>query len=295
MAVPIDGATAANRDLARSEFKRLKMLGVNIVVQWFAPQTTLYDWQSYLDVAAHEDIAIIAGFADAPPVWNGSQFDLGVNEAFLKALQKHPAFYAYLIVDDPFGPKYGGAITTERLQLLYRQSKSIAPNARVVVQFGRTISKAEQERNPRNAFKAGVCDICVIGATEFRNLGDGNKFRRDDLILNHTLARSVIKREDPKAQIWTLLQAFGAVARVSNDESNTYYMPSADEIKQMVDTLGLLDSQIKVKSDGYIWQQWAPDLQARDAAMNTLWDSDFAAQRDRVRQTARQLGLPVPP
>lgn len=295
LAVPIDSATAANRQVARAELKRLKTLGINIVIQLFSSQTTLYDWQTFLDVAAQEDIAIIAGFADAPPVWNGTQFDLGVNEALLKALQKHPALYAYLILDDPFGPKYTGVMVSERLQLLYRQVKSVAPNVRVMVQFGRTISKAEQERNPRNAFKAGMCDICVIGATEFRNLGDGNKFRRDDLILNHTLARTVIKREDPKTQIWTLLQAFGAVARIGNDESSTYYMPSADELKQMLDTLGLLDSQTKIKSDGYLWQQWAPDLQARDAALNTLWDPDFGAQRERVKQTAKQLGLPVPP
>lgn len=295
MAVPIDNATAANREAARVEIKRLKALGINSVIQLFAPQTTLYDWQTFLDVAAQEEIAIIAGFADAPPVWNGTQFDLGMNEAFLKALQKHPALYAYLIVDDPFGPKYGNVITTERLQLLYRQVKSVAPNTRVIVQFGRTISKAELERNPRSAFKTGMCDICVIGATEFRNLGDGNKFRRDDLILNHTLARAVIKRENPKAQIWTMLQTFGAVARSGNAESSTYYMPSADELRQLLDTLGLLDTQTKVKSDGYVWQQWAPDLQARDAALNTLWDSDFGAQRDRVKQMAKQLGLPVPP
>lgn len=294
-AVPAERAIIANSAGLRAELRQLKTLGINIVEQSFTRGSTLYDWRAFLDVAAQEAIYVIPGLLDAPPTWNGTRFDLGQNEALLRGIQNHPALYAILILDDPFHPKFGGAFTTDRLQLLYQQIKQIAPNARVMIKFNRGILKAEQEKNPRVAFQAGLCDICAIGALEFRDYGDGKKFRRDDLLVNHNYSRALIKRQNPQAQLWTSVQVFGAPVRLANDESTTYYLPPPGELQQAIDLILSPDLQAKAKLDGIVWQQWSSDTVAREPIQFTLRDLEFAAQRDIVKALAKKLGLPTAP
>lgn len=294
MPVPMDRANAANIGGIRLQFSALKALGFNAVAQSFAPTTNAYDWLAYLQAAEQDNLAVIATFNNAPPVWKESRFDLGINEAFLRAAQTQPSLYAFAIIDDPYNPKFNGVISTERLRALYRQVKDLAPNVRVMVTFNKSLARAETENNPNFTFKSGQCDICVISASEFRNTGDGNRFRRDDLLAQQRSARAVIKREDPRAQLWTNAQVFGATTRIPTDENSWYYMPKPDELQQMADLLWSSDLQARGKLDGILWIEWAWDWHTRPVVQATLGGAEFGAQREWVKSFAKRLGLSVP-
>jgi len=285
-AVPEEGATAGNVEEIRAQFRKLRYLGVNVVVQSFPSESNETDWIAYLDAAMQEDLQVAGWFESQPPVWTGNSFDLGINEVFLRAVKDHPALYAIFLVDEPFHKKHGWEITAERLQLLYQQAKAIAPNVPVAVQFSREIQKAEEGRNPQYVFKSGMCDICNISSLEFRNYGEGNRFYSDVLIKNHLVSRAVVKREAPGAEIWTTVQVFGSATGGS-----TYYMSSADEVQQMVDLLLSPELQAAGELDGIIWQSWASFHESQEAMQYTLGDPECEAQRNTVRETAIRLGL----
>jgi hypothetical protein len=286
-AVPEDRANAGNVANIRSEFRTLKDLGINVVVQSFASGSTESDWQAYLDAAAEEGLLVAGWFRTEPPVWNGSGFDLGINKVFLSSMKNHPALYAFFLIDEPFHSKHGWEITAERLQLLYRQAKDIAPDVLMGVQFSREIKLAEDRQNPNYGFRSGMCDICVIGGLDFRNYGNGNQFYRDDMLANQRASRAVIKREDPNARIWATIQVFG-----SAQGRSSYYMPSPAELQEVVDLLFSSELQATGQLDGVIWQQWMPYSKTGDAAQYTLSDPQFEEQRNIVKNTAEHLGLP---
>lgn len=291
MPVPANYANMAGISTVRQQFSAIKALGFNLVAQSFEPTSTPYDWLAYLQAAEQANLAVIATFTSTPPVWKDSSFDLGVNEAFLKATQAHPAMYAFVIIDDPFNPKFNNTITSERLRQLYTQTKHVAPNTRLLVLFHKSIAKAETSNTLNVAFKSGQCDICVIDAYEFRNTGDGNRFRRDDLIAQQRVSRAVIKREAPQAQLWTTAQVFGATARNPGDETTWFYMPRADELQQLTEVLTSNELQQRGKLDGIIWLEWAWDWESRRAIQATLGATEFAAQREWIKIFARQLKL----
>jgi hypothetical protein len=282
--VPQDKAIAGNVDEIRTTFRSLRELGINIVVQPFDPRSSETDWKAYLDAAMQEDMKAIGGIRRGTPAWDGHSCDLGINRVFLESMKDHPALYAFFMVDEPFHWKHEFKITAETLQLLYQQAKEIAPNVPVVVQFSREIQKAEEKQvPPRFAFKRGMCDICVISALEFRNEGQGDLFYSDDLVSNHTISRAVIRREEPDAKIWTVIQVFGSIG--------VYYMPSADESQQMIDLLLSPELQAAGELDGIIWHHWASRLEALEAEQHTLGDPEFEALRNVVKETAKDLDL----
>ena len=285
-AVPEDRANVGGVDEIRTAFRKLKELGISVVGQAFAAESTRDDWQAYLDVAAQENIKVAGWFRDTPPVWTGSSFDLGVNRVFLEAMKDHPALYAFLLIDEPFHKKHGWEITVERLQLLYQQAKQIAPRVLMAVQFSREVEKAEARQDPRFAFKRGMCDVCIISTLEFRNYGEGNLFYRDVLLATHSVSRAVIRREDPEAKIWTTVQVFG-----SSTGDSSYYMPRADELQQMVDLLLSPELRAAGALDGMLWQQWASFYAAKNSEQYTLSDPEFEELRNIVRDTARRLNL----
>lgn len=291
MPVPAEYANLNNINTVRQQLTAVKQLGFNMIAQSFAPDSTPYDWLAYLQAAEQTDLALVAIINDAPPIWKNSGFDVGVNEAFLKATQSHPALYAFAIVDDPFGPRFNNTITSERLRLLYNQVKKIAPSTRILVTFDKSIAKAETNNLVNVAFKSGQCDICVIDACEFRNTGDGNRFRRDELLAQQRISRTVIKREAPLAQLWSTAQAFGATARNPADETTWFYMPKPYELQQFADTLYANDLQQRGKLDGILWLEWSWDWRSRRMIQATLGASEFGAQREWVKSFARQLKL----
>jgi hypothetical protein len=290
-AVPLDNAGAENVDEFRATFGRLKELGVSVVFQPFLPEFTQADWKAYLDVALQEDMKVVGWVPHRESKWADDGFEWGMNKAFLESVKDHPALYAFFMIDEPFHRKHEWTITAGRLQLMYQEAKEIAPNVPVVVQFSREIQRAEQgEYGPQYAFEGKMCDICVISALEFRNYGQGNVFHRDVMISNHTASRAVMKRENPNAQIWTTVQVFGAAGGGSS-----YYMPSADELQEMVDVLLSPELQVTGELDGIIWQQWASPFEAQAAKQYTLGDPEFEALRSVVKDTARRLNLSVSP
>lgn len=294
-AVPGERATAPYESEIRQAFQDIKALGANVVGQIFTPQSTEADWRFYFDLAYEEGLWVLPVFFDEPPVWRDNDFDLRVNGRFLRAMADHPALLAFFIVDEPFHRKHDFTIDAERLALLYRQVKAMAPNVLVAVQFSREIARAEMRETGRYAFRDGLCDICIISALEFRNYGDGNQFRQADLERNHTLSRAAIAREAPQAQIWTTLQVFGSVRTTDKGQGQgTYYMPSADELRQMVDVLLSPALQAAGPLDGVVLQQWASLTAGMDDSQYTLGDPPFDAQRAIIQDLARRVGLPVP-
>jgi len=294
MPVPITLANAANINAVRAQFSTLKSLGFNTVAQSFAGNTSAYDWLAYLQVAEQENLAVIAAFTETPLTWQDSHFELGIREAFLRVAQNQAAFYALVVAHDPFNPKHGGMFTTERLRVLYQQIKIVAPAARVLVLYQDSLGKPELTNNPNTIFKSGQCDVCVITGCAFRNTGDGNRFRRDTLLAQQRLARTVIKREDPRAQLWTTAQVLGATTRLPQDETSWYYMPAPDELQQMVDVLWSAELQQRGKLDGVIWAEWAWDWQSRPIIQGTLGSPEYGAQREWVKNFSKRLGI-VPP
>lgn len=288
--VSVEVAAAGHEEEIRDALNAVQAMGVNVVIQSFAEDSTEDDWQAFLDVAAEEGLWVIPGFQDVPPVWNGTDFDLGINETFLVAMGDHPAVYAYWLIDEPFHEKHNWTITAERLQLLYQQARTLAPNLPMAVQFSREIMRGEQNPGDTYDFRNGMCDICVISALEFRDFGDGPQFYSDVLIENHTVSRAVIRREAPQAQIWTTAQVFGDA-----QGSSTYYMPSAAEVQAMVDLLLSPELQAAGELNGIVWQQWAsPHLQQAPGQF-TLGDVSMDGQRGVVIETAVALDLPLVP
>ena len=286
IAVPEDRANAANVDQIRAELKRLKELGLNIVVQSFQVGSTEADWKAFFDIAAEEGLGVIPAFRTEPPVWTGSGFDLGSGPQLLAAMKDHPALYAYFLVDEPFHEKHDWQITADRLQMLYQQFKAIAPRVPMMVQFSREIKLIEEKKKPQYEFRSGMCDICVISALEFRNYGEGDRFYSDELVSNHIVSRAVIKRENPGAQIWSTIQVFGTATGKS-----TYYMPSAQELGQMTDVLFSPELQEAGELDGVIWQLWASPRTDQDSGQLSLADPEADAQRQKIKEIARTLGL----
>ncbi|MEW5988124.1 MAG: hypothetical protein AB1791_15945 [Chloroflexota bacterium] len=293
-AVPGEQATAPYESEIRQAFQDIKALGANVVGQIFTPQSTEADWRFFFDLAYEEGLWVLPVFFDEPPVWRDTGFDLRVNGRFLKALAGHPALLAFFIVDEPFHRKHDFTINGERLALLYQQVKAIAPDTPVAVQFSREIARAESRANREYAFRPGLCDICIISALEFRNYGDGNQFRQADLERNHLLSRAAIAREAPQAQIWTTMQVFGSVKTTEGQGESTYYMPSAEELQQMVDVLFSPELQAAGPLSGIVLQQWASSTADMDRSQYTLGDPQFDAQRVIIQELARRVGLPVP-
>ncbi|MEW5988200.1 MAG: fibronectin type III domain-containing protein [Chloroflexota bacterium] len=288
--VSTEVAAAGHEEEIRDALQAVQALGINLVIQSFAEDSTEADWQAFLDVAAEEGLWVIPGFQDAPPVWNGTDFDLGVNEPFLQAMSDHPAVYAYWLIDEPFHEKHNWTITAERLQLLYQQARAVAPNLPMAVQFSREIMRGEQNPGDTYDFRDGMCDICVISALEFRDFGDGPQFYSDVLIENHTISRAVIRREAPQAQIWTTAQVFGDA-----HGNSSYYMPSPAEVQAMTDLLLSPELQAAGQLNGIVWQQWtSPHLQQAPGQF-TLGDVSMSGQREVVTETAVDLDLPLVP
>lgn len=283
--VPLDAAYAGNVEQIRTEFRKLKDLGINVVMQAFGPESTEADWQAYLDTATQEGLKVGVWFRESPPVWNGSNFDLGPNGVFLAAMKDHPALAVFLIIDEPFHRKHG-QITGAQLQSLYQQAKAIAPNIPMAVQFSREIEDAETNNTPEYAFKDGMCDVCILSALAFRNNGNGNIFYKGALVTDHTISRAVIKREDPNAQIWSTVQVFG-----SADGSSSYYMPSPAELQEMLDILFSSDLRTAGELNGLIWQRWASPYTDQDASQHTLEDPEFEDLRNIVKNTAQSFNL----
>ncbi len=289
--VPFHKVGAENVDEIRATFGKLRELGISIVFQPFLPGFTKADWKAYLDVALQQDMKVVGWVPYRTQEWGDDGFEWGMNKVFLESVKDHPALYAFFMIDEPFSARHGWTITAERLQLMYQQAKEIAPNVPVVVQFSREIMNAELgEYRPQYAFKSGMCDICVIGTREFRNYGQGNVFYSDMLLSNHAISRVVIKREDPNAEIWTMVQVFG-----SPNAKSSYYMPSVDELQQMIYLVLSPELQAAGELDGIIWQQWASPFEAQDPKQYTLGDPEFEALRSVVKDTARRLGLATSP
>lgn len=279
-------AQAANVAAIRAQFQIIKQLGVGVAGQSFSDRSTEADWQAYLDAAEAEGLGVLPVFFDAPPAWDGNAWDLGINGAFLTAMKDHPALYAIFIMDEPFHREKHRGVTTAALQQLYQQVKGIAPNVPVAVQFSREITDAEQENDRRHAFKSGLCDICIISALEFRNYGLGNRLDEDTLMENQSVSRLVISREAPQAQIWTTVQVFGAARTTSSGGSgSSYFMPSAEQLQQMLDLLLSAEVQSNGRLSGIVWQQWAHLA----AGQLTLADSPFETLRNVVRAANESL------
>lgn len=292
--VPQDQTYARNADAIRQSFRELHAHGITVVGQFFASDSVEADWQVFFDIAAEEGIGVIPAFEEAPR-WNGDHFDLGITGELLNAMHDHPALYAIAPVDEPFHARHNWEITATRLQQLYRQLKEIAPNTPVYVPFSREIWKGEQGRYGSDyVFKSGMCDICVISTLEFRNFGDGNKFDSDTALQNHAVSRAVIRREDPDAQIWTTIQAFGSVGTTEGRNGSSYYMPDADEFQAMIDLLLSPELQNNGELDGIMWQQWQSRGTQQDQQQYTLADPQFAEHRTIITETAARLGIPIP-
>lgn len=285
--VPLDMATAGNIEQIRTEFGRIKKLRISIVAQIFSGESTEADWRAYLDAAQQENLLVVPGFAESPPVWRGNDFDMGPSQVFLETMKDHPALYGFLLIDEPFHKKHNWDITADRLQLLYQEAKAIAPNVLIAVQFSREIQRAEQGRDPRFMFRSGMCDICIISALEFRNYGDGNRFYKDVLISNQSISRAVIKREAPEAQIWSTVQVFG-----SAQGKSSYYQPSVDELRDMVRVLLSPELQAAGALDGLLWQAWSPFLEAQTTTQLSLGSQNSEDLRNVVEETAQQLNVP---
>jgi hypothetical protein len=233
-------------------------------------------------------------FIFEPPVWNGSGFDLGPGEEFLRTQKDHPALFAYLLIDEPYHQKHNWEITTERMQRLYQQAKSLAPNVPMQVGWSREIWRSAQgDYGADYAFEGKMCDICAVSTLEFRNYGPGNSFDRDTAVANHRTSRELILRENPEAEIWATVQVFGSVATTEGRaDGSTYYMPSAAELQEMIDLLFSPELQAAGELDGVYWQQWASFRTQQEPSQYTLADPEFADLRAIVEQTtAGLLGL----
>ncbi|MCO5183982.1 MAG: hypothetical protein M9965_08610 [Anaerolineae bacterium] len=292
LAVPTDAVYVANADEIRAAMRELKALDINIIFQLFPADSTVADWRSFLDIAAEEGMLVDLGMEDGSPRWNGADFDLGPYETLLRELADHPALYAVAIIDEPYHKKHNFEITTDRLQLLYRQSKALAPDLPVHVGFSREIWKAAEGRyGPEYSFAPGLCDICAVSTLEFRNYGDGNFFDAETALNNHLASRETIRRLAPDSQIWTTVQAFGSVNTTDNGEGGTYYMPSADELQEMLALLFSDELQAAGALDGVMWQQWASRYTDQDSKQYTLSDPEFAAHRELMKQVGENAGF----
>lgn len=278
-------ATQANASGITGGLKAIRNgTGMTVVGQAFPKTSTQTDWKTFFDAAHDAGIKVIPFFGlEAPPLWNGSTFTLGINETFLKAMKDHPALYAFFLIDEPFHAKHGWNVTTERLQTLYQQAKAIAPKVPMLVQYSREISKAETGGNKKFAFAAGQCDICMISALEFRNYGKGNVFDRGALMDNHTVSRRVITRENPGAQLWSTVQVFGSAGGKSS-----YYMPAESELNDMIDTLFSDELEKEGALDGLSWQAWVA-YDTDDRTQLNLSKPLYGAHRAITRQTCGTL------
>ncbi|MBI2066106.1 hypothetical protein HYT60_01180 [Candidatus Woesebacteria bacterium] len=279
--VEIKDAVSKNRgeiEKALDEIK--KEIGFTLVTQNFLSDSTENDWKAFLDAAQAKGIKVLATFLPAsPPKWTGNGFDLGVNETFLLKMQNHPALFGFFLIDEPFHKKHEWQITTKRMQQLYRQAKDIAPNVPMFVGFSREISKGETDPKFSDfRFAKGMCDYCGMSALEFRNYGDGNKFYKDMLLDNQTVSRMVVAREDPNAKIYSTVQVFGSVSGKSS-----YYMPSEEELQEMVDTLLSSQLQTEKELDMLVWQSWR-SFDVADSGQLNLSKPQFEGHRNIARE-----------
>ena len=266
-----------NIDKIKDEFQVIKELGTDLAIQVFLSDSTEEDWDMYFDAAYDEGIKIIPWFRGDTITWNGSGFDLGVNQEFLEHMKDHPALYAFFLIDEPFEK-----INTVQLQMLYQQAKQIAPNVLMLVQFSREIMKAEEAGNPDYRFESGMCDICQISALEFRNYGDGKKFYKDVLLKNHNISRRVIQREDPDVKIWSSVQVFGS-------EGSTYYMPTPAELKEMIHILLSPELEEVGELNGMVFQRWKTPTSDQEPFGYSLSDEEFEDLRDIVTDTWEKI------
>ena len=276
-----------------ARLREVKSLGVNIVAQSFPSSARPAEWKRFFD-AAHQ--TGLKAFARIPvkgygsdsgkrktldpddPVWNGKDFDLGPSGEFARVMKDHPALAGLLATDEPLE---NHTYNMERLAILYRQFKAIAPQAPVAVGWSWEIGRVEsgepiQDLDSRTredvTYRRGVADINLISGLVFRQRAGRRAFLKDRLLRYQPLSRAAIEREAPDSLIWSSAQAFGG---------GSYYMPSAQEMRQLAEMMFAMPGRL----DGIFWQ-----LNKSHSGLH-LFHPQCAEQKRMVRAIAAELGL----
>lgn len=278
--VPVEKAYSSNsKEIIESLSKIRETLNIDLAAQIFAGDTTEKDWEFVLNSAEKYNFKLIIAFEDganSPPKWNGTSFDLGIAGEFLKKYKDHPALYTVLVVDEPYHSRHNGEYTPERLRVLYSQLKNVAPNLPVFLQFSRQLSKFNDNGKLGQIFTDNMCDICGVSALEFRNYGEGRIFDTQTLIDNNTISRSLISQRDSEALIYVTAQTFGSIK-----QNGGYYMPTPEELSQMLDLLFSPKLQSSGEIDILAFQSWQSAF-VEDKYQNNLSKDEFSLHRQIV-------------
>ena len=168
--------------------------------------------------------------------------------------------------------------------------KSTRTRSPVHAGFSREIWKAAEGRyGPEYSFAPGLCDIWCRQHAGVPQLWGWQFFRR-----RNSLEQSpgLTRNDPPDSAGQSNLDdgaAFGSVNTTDNGEGGTYYMPSADELQEM---LALLFSD-ELQAAGALtvsWQQWASRYTDQDSKQYTLSDPEFAAHRELMKQVGEMPG-----
>lgn len=264
-------------------------LGIRIVWQVFGEKSTESDWIAFFTQAKQEGVKVIAAVTDSDYVpqpcnqQNQLRCDLDVMGKFLTSVRNNPniykdTLYGFLLIDEPYKD-----ISAEQVRWMYEDAKAII-DVPIMVGWSREIWKFD--KNPKARFTDGMCDICLISALEFRDYGEGKFFDKDTLIDNQTYSRKTIRERDPDAKIISSIQVFG-----SSRGGSTYYMPSPQELQEMVDILFSEDLQSAGKLDGVVWQTYKAITGNKGDFQDNLSDPEFEEQRQIAREVCSQSGV----
>ena len=319
-------------------------LGISLFGQSFPESSTPDVWDAYLDAVRDAGGKLMVWFEDDPPVCGEvcqaeGDWELGINGTFLQAMAQtpHPALQAFFLIDEPYHDKHGlingepgeYVVTSTRLQHLYQQAKAIAPDVPFHVNFSKEITEAddlcelnspdypESECEYDYQYVAGICDTTAISGLEFRqNLQDQGgpedpTYQENELIHNNTGARKVVMREtqsQPDAlALYSSVQVFGDN---DPDTSYTYYMPSATDLKDMLDVLRCPNHpdparvncaqvvDVDHPENGTLGDAGTGELsilgfQRWDGVFSNLKDPEFADLRAVVKETITGQGAPI--
>lgn len=265
--------SASDLAAADAEFRRIRWLGVDTIIQTFATgdfgPSYRDGWLAFLDRAAAHGIDVVA-YPWPNRVYSGPDepFDLAALKAFLDVTATHPALAGVIVLHEPLEPQLG--ISAGDLRALYDELKAYAPQVKIA-HYLNNISRAEALRPDDWRFSKGMCDICIIWYYPSIYESGVPVFRITELGQVVAADLALIRERDPAAELWFLGQAFENLAYPT-----PLRFPTPDEMRSIYEQAN------QQAIDGLLWYAWDHS----DIYGSVLGDDDRTAERDMVRWLA---------
>jgi len=266
----------ADSDAMRTNFARIKSLGIETVIQAFPASLIGSEKEAnlsiLLDEARRADIRVIASLWPSIEKEDNS-IDYQAIYSLLTVIKDHPALQGYLGLHEPLE-----RFTSDQLREFYSTVKSMAPDLPLAHFMGNIAGFDHNVRFPNRDFTAGICDICLVWYYPASIQGDQFVFKKEEYRKYLVENRDLLAERAPGAEMWVLGQAFSVA-----EHEPALRMPSPEEMQDMF----VIAYQERV--DGILWYPWL-----HDSYDTVLSDVGMEGQQEAIRQIYQKFILPGP-